>query len=381
MSIVSPLLWAAPPVTAAEVGPSVLTAHTPVAAAEGRRPAPARLGQENYFTGTPESSAVEVEAAQNPPTPTEAPSRPPASPTTADPTPQPPEPEQSSSPSVRAEPGGAGHRGTTKKSAPSAASGEEAEEEEICFDHPDRDAVRTKLHGLPDEIVAGSGWHNFTFRVANTSDKSMKSVIAYVMKDIYTPSEDFKNLEYLLTLEWYDQDTGTWKVAEPGYGHTFDLPGLEPGEHIDFTLRIKVHARPTSGLGAVIVGAEYRDGNDLCGRTGGDDDTGITSYDFAIVDESSQPPATNPPTKGEEPATSSPSPAQQEIRKDTGIEARAAGQSEKTETPDSRAVSSGSLAQTGGGAAKWVLGAGCISIALGSGIAFAAKRRRSQGPT
>ncbi|WP_161033232.1 hypothetical protein [Streptomyces sp. YIM 132580] len=353
-----------------------------MAAAGDRRPAPAKLGQENYFTGTPESNAVAVEAAQNPPTPTEAPSGPPASPTTTDPTPQPPEPEQSSSPSVRPEPWGAGHGGATKKSAPSAGPAEEeAEDEEICFVHPDRDAVRTTLHGLPDEIVAGSGWHNFTFRVANTSDRSMKSVIAYVMKDIYTPSEDFKNLEYLLTLEWYDQDTGTWEVAEPGYGHTFDLPALEPGEHIDFTLRIKVHARPSSGVGAVIVAAEYRDENGLCGRTGGDDDTGSTVYDFAIVDENSQPPATNPPAKGKEPATASPSPAQRDIRKDTGIEARAAGQSGKTETPHSQAVSSGSLAQTGGGAAKWVLGAGCISIALGSGIAFAAKRRRSQGPT
>ncbi|APS23374.1 hypothetical protein TK78_34075 [Streptomyces sp. Tue 6075] len=287
---------------------------------------------------------------------------------------------------MRPEPWGTRHGSATEESAPSAGPGEEeAEEEETCFDHPDRDAVRTTLHGLPGRIVAGSGWHNFVFRVANTSDRSMKSVIAYVMKDIGSLDEDFKNLEYLLTLEWYDQDTGTWKVAEPGSGHTFDLPGLEPGEHIDFTLRIKVHARPASGVGAVIVAAEYRDENDLCGRTGGDDDTGSTVYDFSIVDENSQPPATNPPDKGDEPAASSPTPTptptRQEIRKDTGIEARAAGQSEKTETTASRAGSSGSLAQTGGGAAKWVLGAGCISIALGSGIAFAAKRRRSQRPT
>ncbi|WKN19272.1 hypothetical protein NEH83_36885 [Streptomyces sp. JUS-F4] len=188
-----------------------------------------------------------------------------------------------------------------------------------------------------------SGWHNFIFRVTNTSDKPMKSVTANVLKAVFAPSEDFKNLEHLLTLEWYDQETGAWEVAEPGYGHSFDLPGLLPGEHIDIKLRIKVHARPVSGLGQVIVEAEYRDENDVCGYTGGDDGTGPTAYEFAIIDENSEPPAP------------SPSPAQQENRKDTGVEASTTGPTVRppyeTETPGTPAASSGSLAQTGSRAA------------------------------
>ncbi|MBK3559621.1 LPXTG cell wall anchor domain-containing protein [Streptomyces sp. MBT56] len=384
ISIASPLIWAAPPVTAAEVSPSALTTHE--ALAEGRRPAPATSGQETPVNGTAEGNVVPVETPQSPPT--SAPSGLAAAATTAEPASHRPEPEQSAVPAARPEALGTGHGSATTDSAAPAISSEsteeeEAEEEQVCFDHPDRDAVRTTLHDLPGEIVAGSGWHNFTFRVTNTSDRPMKSVTANVLKAVFAPSEDFKNLEHLLTLEWYDQETGTWEVAEPGYGHSFDLPGLLPGEHIDIKLRIKVHARPVSGLGQIIVEAEYRDENDLCGYTGGDDGTGSTAYEFAIIDENSEPPAPSPsPAQSEEPAAPSPSPTQQENRKDTGVEASTTGPTVRppyeTETPATPAASSGSLAQTGSSAATWLLGAGCISVALGSGIAVAARRRRNR---
>ncbi|WP_405928156.1 LPXTG cell wall anchor domain-containing protein [Streptomyces griseus] len=220
----------------------------------------------------------------------------------------------------------------------------------------------------------------------------MKSVIVYVIKDMYSPSEeDYKNLEHLMALEWYDQDTGTWEIGEPGY-LTFDLPEMPANEHVGINMRIKVHTKPVTGYGAVTVMAEYRDENDLCGHMTGDDDTGNTSYDFAVGDENSGPPATSTPVESEKPATPrpidsekpaapSPSPTLQETRKDTGVEASAAGPtarpSHETETPSSPAASSGSLAQTGSSATTWLLGAGCISVALGSGMAVAARRRRN----
>ncbi|NUW02867.1 LPXTG cell wall anchor domain-containing protein [Streptomyces sp. CAI 127] len=350
---------------------------------------------------TTEGNVVTAEAPQSPPTSDGAPSGLPVDEASAAPTPHPSEPKQTGVPAVQPEASGTGRESAPAKSAPAAISPgsneeeepeeeEEEPEEELCVDHPDRDAVRATLQGLPDRIVPGSGWHNFTLRISNTSARSMKSVFVYVMKDMYSPIEDVKNLEHLMALEWYDQDTGTWEVAEPYYGHVFDLSGMPANENVVINLRIKVHAKPVSGIGAVTVAAEYRDENDLCGRTTGDDDSGGTDYNFAVGDKSSGPPDTGTPVESEKPATprpissekpAAPSPTPQETRKDVGAEASVAGPtarpSYETGTPSSPAASSGSLARTGSSATTWLLGAGCISVALGSGLAVAARRRRN----
>ncbi|MFT9787602.1 LPXTG cell wall anchor domain-containing protein [Streptomyces rhizosphaericola] len=345
---------------------------------------------------TAEGNVVPAEAPLNSPTPAGATSGLPADEATAAPTPHPSEPERTAVPTLQSGASGTTHESAPANSAPAAispGSDEEPEEEEpeegLCVDHPDRDAIRATLQGLPDRIAPGSGWHNLTLHITNTSARSMKSVIVYVQKDMYSPIENPQNLEHLMALEWYDQDTGTWEPAEPYYGHAFDLPGMPANEHVVINLRIKVHAKPVSGYGLVAVTAEYRDENDLCGRTTGDDDSGSTSYDFAVGDESSGPPDTGTPVESEKPATprpissekpAAPSPTPQETRKDTGAERSAAGPTARpsygTGTASIPTASSGSLAQTGSSATTWLLGAGCISVALGSGLAVAARRRR-----
>ncbi|MEU3132067.1 LPXTG cell wall anchor domain-containing protein [Streptomyces sp. NPDC006854] len=293
------------------------------------------------------------------------------------------EPEETGAPVGRPEASGTARQ--TASAAP-VISSEPAEEDDFeedpaCTDFPDQGAVRTTLLRVPDEIVAGSGWRNFTLRIANTSDRLLKSVDAYVMNAIYTPEDDYKNLEYLVTLEWYDQDTGTWEAAETGYGQRFELLGLSPGAHIDIELRIKVDAKVLTGWGSVAVEAVYRDENDVCGRVGGDDDTQVTSRDFAIVAADSGPPTTMTPVKSDEPAAPGHQPARPESRKDTDAATSGAGPADGlpgvTEEPGSPAASDASLAHTGSGsAAKWLLGAGGTSIALGSALAVAARRRR-----
>ncbi|WP_179894575.1 LPXTG cell wall anchor domain-containing protein [Streptomyces sp. f150] len=213
--------------------------------------------------------------------------------------------------------------------------------------------------------MAGSGWKNFTLRVANTSDRPMKSIDAYLMKGVYADAGDYKNLEHLLTLEWYDQNTGTWETATPGFGHHFDLPNLSPGAHIDIELRIKVDPKvPTGSWGSVEVMAGYHDKNDVCGTTDGDDDTEATGYDFAIVT----------------PDSGTPSPTRPEAPQDTGTATSSAGPAARphvTEEPGSPAPSDASLAHTGSNSAtNWLLAVGGTSIALGSALALAARRRR-----
>ncbi|MGC5542033.1 LPXTG cell wall anchor domain-containing protein [Streptomyces griseus] len=329
---------------------------------------------------------VPVASPPDLPAPAAAESGLPTGTTTAEPAQRRPDPEETGATATRPETSGTAREATTTRSAtpaiPSeAADGDDSEEDPGCIDDPDRGAVRTTLLGLPGEIVAGSGWKNFTFRVANTSDRLMKSIDAWVMKGVYAPADDFKNLEYLLTLEWYDQDTGTWETAEPGYGHRFDLPGLSPGAHIDIELRIKVDAKAPPGQGSVVVAAGYRDENDVCGRSEGDDDTEATGYDFAIVTADSGPPTTKTPVDSDEPAFPSHQPARPEAPRDTGTATSGAepagGLPGVTKGPGSPVASDGSLAHTGSDStARWLLGAGCTSIALGSALAVAARRRR-----
>ncbi|MEU6935184.1 LPXTG cell wall anchor domain-containing protein [Streptomyces rubiginosohelvolus] len=212
--------------------------------------------------------------------------------------------------------------------------------------------------------MAGSGWKNFTFRGANTSDKLTKTIDAYVMKGLYTPINDYQNLEHLVTLEWYDQNTGTWKTAEPGVGQHFDLPDLSPGAHIDIELRIKVDPRvPTGSRGSVVVMTGYDDEDGVCGTTEGEDDTEITGRDFTIVASDSGTPASTRPAPPDNGTATSP--------------AAPAALPDVTEEPGSPAPADVSLAHTGSNSAtKWLLGAGSTSIALGSALAFAARKRR-----
>ncbi|MEV7372983.1 LPXTG cell wall anchor domain-containing protein [Streptomyces sp. NPDC090301] len=347
--------------TAAESGPLALAAPTVVG--EGARPTPTALEQEDPAAGTSADDTEPVAPRGDLPAPAAAESGPPTDIST-EPSARQSAPEETGSAASRPETLDSAHESATTTSSPPGEE-DEPEADPYCPDAPDRGAVRTTLLGLPVEIVAGSGWKNFTFRVANTSDRLMKSIDAYVMKGVYTPIDDYQNLEYLLTLEWYDQNTGAWETADPGFGQHFDLPDVSPGSHIDIELRIKVDPKvPTGSFGSVEVTAGYHDEDGVCGITEGDDDTELTGYDFTIVAPDSGTPApTRPETSPDKStATSSAGPA---------------AQPHVAEEPGSPAPSGASLAHTGSSsAAKWLLGAGGTSIALGSALALAARKRR-----
>ncbi|MFJ9178904.1 hypothetical protein [Streptomyces sp. NPDC102360] len=55
-----------------------------------------------------------------------------------------------------------------------------AEPSEECTAGEDSPGPLAELRGLPSKIVAGSGWHGFTFRVTNMTDQDFASARAQV---------------------------------------------------------------------------------------------------------------------------------------------------------------------------------------------------------
>ncbi|MEU5690162.1 hypothetical protein, partial [Streptomyces venezuelae] len=255
---------------------------------------------------------------------------------------------------------------------PAAGPARESEEGPAGAAELDESALSTTLHGLPSKVVPGSGWKNFTFRAINSSAKAIKTVDVYALLAAF--GHNNRDRWHLLTLQWYDEDACVWKTVDPNIGHLTTLAGLAPGEHTDIKLRMKVGVGTPVGVGYASALGGYLD----------EDDTLIMSdampYDFDIVVEKSEPPATGelgskPQDPGNKPASQGDLP--QVSATDTGgTVGRADSGATLTET-GSDADSGATLAATGSTAGSgWMLGAGGASITLGAALAAAAHSRR-----
>ncbi|MFE9241753.1 hypothetical protein [Streptomyces sp. NPDC007007] len=193
--------------TAAESGPPTLAA--PDLAGEGARPTPTALAEEHPGAGTSADDTAPAAPQGSLRAPAAAESGPPTG-VSAQPSARPSAREENGSDASRPETSNSATETATTTNSPAPAEEDEPAEDSYCPDPRDLGAVRTTLLGLPVEIVAGSGWKNFTFRVANTSDRLMKTIDSYVMKGLYTPINDYRNLEHLVTLEWYELYRDLW---------------------------------------------------------------------------------------------------------------------------------------------------------------------------
>ncbi|WP_424569876.1 LPXTG cell wall anchor domain-containing protein [Streptomyces sp. CH-036] len=237
-----------------------------------------------------------------------------------------------------------------------SAEEDDSEEDPSCTGIPEvGKAVRVTVLGLPGEIVPGSGWKNLTLRVANTSDRLMTRVDASLHKAMYSASGELSELEPLLSLEWYDQSTGTWKSPETyPHGQDFELADLAPGAHVDLRIRISVAPQmPTGSEGTLGVAAKYRDENGICQIAGSESGFGMTYFDFTVVSPADDPGGDTPDDQGDRPGPN------------------------LSDEPGGPAASDASLAHTGSNSAvRWLIGAGGASIALGSALALAVRKRR-----
>ncbi|MER7398708.1 LAETG motif-containing sortase-dependent surface protein [Streptomyces sp. NPDC000151] len=322
----------------AVIAPAALLA-APAAYATDENPSPT--------ASAPESAAPSESASETPPpseTPTETPSETPSEgteptgPTTEEPAPS------TSAPDDEAP--------TEEPSAtPPTTPSEDPTDEPCNEEESEKAAITTTLRGLPSKIVAGSGWHSLTFRTTNVSEQTMKSADAYVMLSAID-NEDFDDVSKLLTVQWYDEDAGTWQNVDE-YGYFASVADLAPGEYADAKLRLKVDAKTPGSYGfAFAIGAYQNEDND-CGYSEG------SEYEFDILVAGSDT-GTVPPAK--------PQPSDKKPNKP-------APQGGMKEIPVT-----GKLAETGSSSALPTIAAVAgVTMAVGAGAIFVVRRRRTDG--
>ncbi|MDQ0763320.1 LPXTG cell wall anchor domain-containing protein [Streptomyces canus] len=210
----------------------------------------------------------------------------------------------------------------------------------------DSDALHSSLTGLPESIVAGSGWTNFKFNVKNSGDDTIKDIQPIV--GIGAVDWDFeKDYSDLVTLQV--KQGGSWVdvATQFGEGGTFNAFSLDGGDSLSYQLRVKVDRKVPSAIGIAIGLAEYSD--DKGCWVSDDENAGI--YYFEVLPAGSDPGKPNDAT----PQTGGKSP----ISDVNGVDV------------------DGQLAETGSSSALPVLGlVGGFAVVAGTGVVFAVKRRK-----
>ncbi|WP_141206561.1 LPXTG cell wall anchor domain-containing protein [Streptomyces griseorubiginosus] len=234
--------------------------------------------------------------------------------------------------------------------SPSASeSGTPGDACEVDEDSPlieDSDVLHSSLTGLPESIVAGSGWTNFKFNVSNSGDDTIKDIqpIVAVGAVDWNFDEDYSDLVTVQVKQggsWVDVAT---QFGEGGSFNSFDLDG---GDSVSYQLRVKVDREVPSAIGIAIGLAEYSD--DQGCWVSQDDNYGI--YYFEVLpagSEAGKPGDAKPQTGGKS-----------AIKDVNGVDV------------------DGQLAETGSSSALPVIGlVGGFAVVAGTGVVFAMKRRK-----
>ncbi|MFD7500300.1 hypothetical protein [Streptomyces sp. NPDC059850] len=152
----------------------------------------------------------------------------------------------------------------------------------FCSGIPDEERGKTGLRGLPGTIVAGSGWHEFTYRVTNVSTVTVMETVISLYPGTADPDLD-DIAELGMTVEWFNPEAGTWKPiegegAEPLDNDDFATLGMvKPGEHTDAAMRIKIAKTAKAGTGYFFTHGYSYGEDDQCGFDE------ISQFDFTVV--------------------------------------------------------------------------------------------------
>ncbi|WP_328780902.1 LPXTG cell wall anchor domain-containing protein [Streptomyces canus] len=210
----------------------------------------------------------------------------------------------------------------------------------------DSDVLHSSLTGLPESIVAGSGWTNFKFNVNNSGDDTIKGIQPYI--GVGAVDWDFdEDYSDLITVQV--KQGGSWVdvATQFGEGGAFNTFALDGGDSVSYQLRVKVDRKVPSAVGIAIGLAEYSDAK-AC-WVSSDENYGI--YYFEVLPAGSNPGKPNdakPQTGGKNP-----------ISDVNNVDV------------------DGQLAETGSSSALPVLGlVGGFAVVAGTGVVFAVKRRK-----
>ncbi|AJT65393.1 hypothetical protein T261_3728 [Streptomyces lydicus] len=176
----------------------------------------------------------------------------------------------------------------TESAAPSGTPSPTWTRPTFCSPVFDVDRGKTGLRGLPSKIVAGSGWHQFAYRVTNVSKITvMETDISLFLGTADPKVKDVSELA--VTVQWFNPATGKWKPIE-GEGAKFQdnddfttVKRLAPGQHADAKMRIKIGKKAKPGSGYFFTtGYSYAENNE-CGFDK------ISQFDFKVLSAGSKP--------------------------------------------------------------------------------------------
>ncbi|MEV0170689.1 LAETG motif-containing sortase-dependent surface protein [Streptomyces sp. NPDC050803] len=209
------------------------------------------------------------------------------------------------------------------------------------------EVLHSSLTGLPDTVVAGSGWTNFKFNVNNSSDETIEDIMPVVgvaamdweLEDDYS---DLVTVQVRNGGSWVDIAT---QFGEGGALNTFTLEG---GQSISYDLRVNISRDVPSAVGIAIGLAEYST-DEACWMSE-DENYGI--YFFEVL-----PAGSNPGKPGDS-------------KPQTG------GKDEITDVNEVDV--DGELAETGSDSNLPVIATiGGVAVLAGAGVMFAMKRRKA----
>ncbi|MFE1933590.1 LAETG motif-containing sortase-dependent surface protein [Streptomyces sp. NPDC059474] len=312
--------------------------------------APAAFAETPSESPSPSASETVTQSPEDPsPSPTETTP-------TADPTPTTPAPSTSSTqaPTPGETPSSTPTETATPTPTPTSTEGPGDGECADDGDYNEDPELSTTLVGLPSKVVAGSGFHGFTFQVKNESDRSYQRVDFGLFAGTVHESAPDGTGKYL-TLQYKDPETGAWKAistdendAGSGYiGYT----DVRPHETLKVDLRLSVAKSAPEGFGYAISVGVYADDKGNCVYSTGE------YYEFDVLKAGSEPgkvpPADPKPQGGRKPLPHKPE-----------------GNTEISPQ--------GSLAETGSSSALPMIALiGGVAMAAGGGAVFVVRRRRA----
>ena len=217
------------------------------------------------------------------------------------------------------------------------------------------------IKGLPKKIVAGSGWHDFSYEVENNTGADLKNVYMASYLDYDNEYETEVWLSEGLAVIQVKED-GKWTNAyqdsyEDGDGKTVNVTGsfvglldeLKKGDTATLDLRVKVKASAPAGAALAFSDAIYAGDDADCHFHG-------EVYDVQILAAGSDEGGSGDATpNGDKPSN----------------DAKPQGSAKPI---------SGSLASTGADSALPMIGlAGGVAVVVGAGAVVAVRRRRTTG--
>ncbi|WP_431991054.1 LAETG motif-containing sortase-dependent surface protein [Streptomyces albogriseolus] len=243
---------------------------------------------------------------------------------------------------------------TSASPSPSASTPAE-EDPELCVDENGESTaglsedLRSGLSGLPETIVAGSGWTTFSFDVSNRGDEEIKN-IKPLIGVAAIGWEDVRDYSGQITVQAYDKAAGRWNTlaGAAGEGATFAAFSLGAGQSASYQLRLSVSGKVPDALGLTGGFAEY---SDTEGCWVADDPNGwIYFFDIlAAGSDAGDPEDAKPQTGGVK-----------ELDKVSEVKV------------------TGSLAETGSSSALPVIGlVGGVAVVAGAGALFVVRRRKA----